>query len=170
MDVILVARSAERLREVAAVGHLRLPPVRPLARLTWLVLALLRHRRLPLSSLRRIRIAGADHSLPRPLQPRQAPSGQVALQCVWHGANASVAGSGEPARNRDFDGDVPSARRLQGPRKLEGLSKVVFGSSSVQPRAARAFGGPGTPWWYRYVRSWRLRMWIETGIWDRAAR
>ena len=22
-----------------------------------------------------------------------------------------------------------------------------------------------TPWWYRYVRSWRLRMWIETGAW-----
>lgn len=20
-----------------------------------------------------------------------------------------------------------------------------------------------TPWWYRYVRNWRLRMWIETG-------
>ena len=22
-----------------------------------------------------------------------------------------------------------------------------------------------TPWWYRYIHSWRLRMWFETGIW-----
>lgn len=22
-----------------------------------------------------------------------------------------------------------------------------------------------TPWWYRYVRSWRWRMWLETGVW-----
>jgi hypothetical protein len=21
----------------------------------------------------------------------------------------------------------------------------------------------GTPWWYRYVRNWRVRMWLETG-------
>ncbi len=21
------------------------------------------------------------------------------------------------------------------------------------------------PWWYRFVYSWRVRMWIETGIW-----
>lgn len=20
-----------------------------------------------------------------------------------------------------------------------------------------------TPWWYRYIRNWRLRMWLETG-------
>ena len=22
-----------------------------------------------------------------------------------------------------------------------------------------------TPWWYRYVKSWRWRMWLETGVW-----
>ena len=21
-----------------------------------------------------------------------------------------------------------------------------------------------TPWWYRYVRSWRVRMWLGTGV------
>jgi hypothetical protein len=25
--------------------------------------------------------------------------------------------------------------------------------------------GSRTPWWYRFVRSWRLRMWVETGAW-----
>lgn len=24
-----------------------------------------------------------------------------------------------------------------------------------------------TPWWYAWVKSWRVRMWIETGIWER---
>lgn len=26
------------------------------------------------------------------------------------------------------------------------------------------------PWWYRHVRSWRTRMWIETGVWIPASR
>ena len=50
---------------------------------------------------------------------------------------------------------------------VEGWATVVFGSGSVQRSAAPPYGRTGTPWWYRYVRSWRLRMWIETGIWDR---
>jgi hypothetical protein len=24
-----------------------------------------------------------------------------------------------------------------------------------------------TPWWYAWVKSWRWRMWFETGIWER---
>jgi hypothetical protein len=44
---------------------------------------------------------------------------------------------------------------------------VVFGRDSMQRVGAQTYGGMGTPWWYRYVHSWRLRMWIETGIWER---
>jgi len=50
---------------------------------------------------------------------------------------------------------------------MEGLGNVVFGSGSVQRSVSPPSGHIGTPWWYRYVRSWRMRMWIETGIWDR---
>lgn len=28
-----------------------------------------------------------------------------------------------------------------------------------------ASGHAAAPWWYRYVRSWRMRMWVETGLW-----
>ena len=33
-----------------------------------------------------------------------------------------------------------------------------------QSQAAQQYG---IPWWYRYIHSWRARMWLETGIWER---
>jgi len=44
-------------------------------------------------------------------------------------------------------------------------------SPLAQAGVASAIGGrrvsppARVPWWYRVVRSWRMRMWIETSVW-----
>ena len=42
---------------------------------------------------------------------------------------------------------------------------MVTHAGSVQQSIAAEADRLRTPWWYRYVKSWRWRMWLETGVW-----
>jgi hypothetical protein len=41
------------------------------------------------------------------------------------------------------------------------------GLASVEPqRTPNALVRPlRVPWWYRWIRDWRVRMWLETTVW-----
>jgi hypothetical protein len=52
---------------------------------------------------------------------------------------------------------------LMKPPRIEHFSGVAL--VEPEPAASDMLPPLPVPWWYRWIRDWRIRMWIETTVW-----